>query len=598
MGNSCIDAKAVEKNSAAETSSVTVDVFAEVVIDGMFDLHAQKKKHDKIRNPQSVEEHKKSFAANSGKTSYEYVNPDAICGDDTLADYTHRHIFHVVELKPNERSYSKYKSKIRNTFKRISQFVDGLCLDSNVGEVRIHTNILGYNHGNLLSNLLGSMELEEEDILKRQIEELFHHPEFFRNNKISYNKIEYAALCDIVGDTTGSNISTLGYANNAADYSDITGAESRNRDRKQTVSPDAPTNEDIVDAVIMCQHTYDRQSSIEKSVIDWAREVSPKIAETLKSEKGGGIPVTECLNLAAKINDYLLDAYGPSPSIPVLQVGTFQIQIGPETLQALSATVADSFKTLDAKTDARQPETVKETDQNISVTINKDGQNSVYTADWYLMSDELISKELLEGKKLKLKDYLTGFYSSLYKKRGENKYAYCTCGTNFSSVNDWLFTNILQGATGLSLQYSRSVHIAKILDKAIEKKKGVLFFTGHSLGGGLASNNALVTKKRHAITFNAAGLHIHRVLATLFVNNIRDLFHPRKRKEKIHAFVLDGELLNWASTIIWQKAYGTRKVIKIGQNEPVLSQLKGRSAKHALTNFLLLKDKSQLTIVN
>lgn len=199
---------------------------------------------------------------------------------------------------------------------------------------------------------------------------------------------------------------------------------------------------------------------------------------------------------------------------------------------------------------------------------------------WKPMTPSEVDRLMGLGFNLKLENAISGFNSMLFQKQvnGILYYAYCTEGTDMTSVKDW-FSNFSQGLIGLAPQYTYSVQIAKKLDNMIGNK-AVLWFIGHSLGGGLASNNSLVTG-RHAITFNAAGLNLLRVNATLILNNWEDLFHPIKRTQRIHAFVLEGEILNSLLSWIGQPAYGSRKTIKIGNQKD-----KSIFQRHALTTIL------------
>lgn len=151
----------------------------------------------------------------------------------------------------------------------------------------------------------------------------------------------------------------------------------------------------------------------------------------------------------------------------------------------------------------------------------------------------------LEGK---------GLASVLFVNEDANVVMYCTAGSDFGLdmlINgDWSTTNLLQVFTGLSPQYQQSVTNALILDRAIEAVKNKtgrnikLLFIGHSLGGGLASNNAIVTKKRHAIIFNPAGLNWLRVAASLFLHNRKELLSSTHGRERVHSFIIKGEILD------------------------------------------------------
>lgn len=199
---------------------------------------------------------------------------------------------------------------------------------------------------------------------------------------------------------------------------------------------------------------------------------------------------------------------------------------------------------------------------------------------WEPMSETEVNKLVGLGFYSKLKDAASGFSSMLFQKQTDDiqYYAYCTEGTEMSSLKDWSNNFSQAFLFGISRQYSCSVSNAKKIDAAVGNK-AVLWFIGHSLGGGLASNNSLVTG-RHAITFNAAGLNSYRVTFTLLWNNWKDLFHPIKRSQRVHAFVLEGEMLNTLSLGIGQTAYGDKKTIKLKQKGM------SRVERHSLTSIL------------
>lgn len=111
------------------------------------------------------------------------------------------------------------------------------------------------------------------------------------------------------------------------------------------------------------------------------------------------------------------------------------------------------------------------------------------------------------GENFQFSNNISGFDSSLFVKENGNQkiYIYATRGTDEGV--DWI-ANLVNGA-GLGIvanQYSQSIQNAKILhNKILNIPNSVLIFTGNSLGGGLASANALATG-RNAITYNAAGI--------------------------------------------------------------------------------------------
>jgi len=110
----------------------------------------------------------------------------------------------------------------------------------------------------------------------------------------------------------------------------------------------------------------------------------------------------------------------------------------------------------------------------------------------------------LNLSQLRLTDSGSGFNSAVYQKlvNGVYQYMYVTQGTNPTSTVDWA-TNFVQ-LLGISAQYDISAENAQILDEIVGEDSS-LIFVGHSLGGGLASVNALMTG-RTAYTYNAAGL--------------------------------------------------------------------------------------------
>ncbi len=139
----------------------------------------------------------------------------------------------------------------------------------------------------------------------------------------------------------------------------------------------------------------------------------------------------------------------------------------------------------------------------------------------------------------------TGFKSKLYERTkddGTVEYTYATAGTDGLSKKDW--KNNKDQLKGESEQYDQSIANAKdISDKLGDSE---LTFTGHSLGGGLASANALATGK-NALTFNAAGLS-------------KETIEKHKLKEtvgqSINAFVVKGEALSVAQAAIGLQASG------------------------------------------
>ena len=217
--------------------------------------------------------------------------------------------------------------------------------------------------------------------------------------------------------------------------------------------------------------------------------------------------------------------------------------------------------------------------------------NNQVDIGWKMMSSKEVDNLIANDKNFKLKSKVSGFFSQLFCKKSQSdenlvdvKYAYCTAGTYVTSVADW-FSNISQGLIGWAPQYIQSVRNAKILDKALAGK--TLFFIGHSLGGGLASNNALVTSDRHAITFNAAGLNILRVKATLLINNRNALFHIDERRKRIHPYIIRGEILHVILGLVGQMPYGYDKEHSFVQDDTtIIEKIRKTVDRHGLKGFI------------
>jgi hypothetical protein len=107
----------------------------------------------------------------------------------------------------------------------------------------------------------------------------------------------------------------------------------------------------------------------------------------------------------------------------------------------------------------------------------------------------------------KLKGQLSGYYAALYFDKSSNTFLLANRGTG--DIADW--ANNAQQAFGLpAQQYKQAVELARSVESASKKQYGTtvgLEFIGHSLGGSLASAQAIALPDCRAVTFNAAGLH-------------------------------------------------------------------------------------------
>ncbi|MEX0968257.1 MAG: hypothetical protein WD077_13535 [Bacteroidia bacterium] len=169
------------------------------------------------------------------------------------------------------------------------------------------------------------------------------------------------------------------------------------------------------------------------------------------------------------------------------------------------------------------------------------GPSIALTGGWKLSTTKFDDVDLTDDK--------SGFNSAVYEriigrdKKGNNilEYAYVTEGTDPLSAADWE-TNAKQAVGEYTKQYDISTNNARKLDEFIGT--GELSFAGHSLGGGLASANALATG-RSATTFNAAGLS----------NGTRSLF-TLNRPANIRAYVVEGEAVSNTQRLLGLRAEG------------------------------------------
>lgn len=104
----------------------------------------------------------------------------------------------------------------------------------------------------------------------------------------------------------------------------------------------------------------------------------------------------------------------------------------------------------------------------------------------------------------------TDFRARVYKRElpsGKTEYVVGYRGTQTGA--DWK-QNLIQGSGGQSDSYDRAKKLAAVTDAHAEANGNKLSFTGHSLGGGMASAASAHTG-RPASTFNAAGLNANTV---------------------------------------------------------------------------------------
>jgi len=173
---------------------------------------------------------------------------------------------------------------------------------------------------------------------------------------------------------------------------------------------------------------------------------------------------------------------------------------------------------------------------------------------------------------MKFVDDKTGFKSVLYKDWRTGEYIYATAGTDFTSVVDWI--NNGKQLIGASEQYAQSVENAKILAAKLGNK---LRFTGHSLGGGMAALNAMVTGL-DATTFNAAGLSKITIFKYGGAGFHGLLFNWRSH---VTAYIMTTDPLNFVQSTrpYMSQAQGTRVFVR-----PVT--FSGWYNGHSIQNFI------------
>lgn len=137
---------------------------------------------------------------------------------------------------------------------------------------------------------------------------------------------------------------------------------------------------------------------------------------------------------------------------------------------------------------------------------------------------------------IQFNDKATGLVSRLYVRinNGNKEYIYVTAGTNPTCIEDW--KNNIQQLYGGSAQYRQALDNAKIIAQIANAENAKLFFVGHSLGGGIATNNALHTGYK-AIVFNPAGV------SRFTTNEIVSL--RNEDSNQITCFIATNDILNW-----------------------------------------------------
>lgn len=552
-----IDAIIPTKKENKEKASVDMEFFFCLYFDGLSGAGTQQMIKDAFRKGMNVSS---SFSQTNTNLVYSISeNPQAKkpANKDIENDLIKHYAINVT-LTPYNAVKNQYINQIMRTKQLIEAEVGAYIVKSEVESIKIYFYLVGYNQGEFIANIVNSIGVyDDDDKLKELLESYFDIKNFLSNEKIKTKIVESVTTFEPVGfiDSFVNN----GLVKLITGRSDL--LYKKDEDIRSSLDFPSEENISIYDAVLMCQHTYNSQDAADKSVFSIIHSWFSK-SKKIASDDGEKVRI-------------------------------------------------------------RVEEDIYENVRNNKHSTNKDeiisNDNWITTdAEWQSVSKRRDSKkyeDVIKNSGIDLSCRLTGFYSKLYERIEKGKtrsFAYCTAGTDPFSFNDWFFANFLQGLTGISFQYTQSVRNAKKLDKYCKDRKLPLYFVGHSLGGGLASNNALATSSRHAITFNAAGLNPLRIMATLLINNPKDYFNRTGRKNRVHPFIIDGEvvqLLRFIGQPAMSSEEGREKRYtgdiemvnakiqkKKGDLTPQLGDM-GMIEKHNVLNFLRIKDLGELRIV-
>jgi RHS repeat-associated protein len=196
----------------------------------------------------------------------------------------------------------------------------------------------------------------------------------------------------------------------------------------------------------------------------------------------------------------------------------------------------------------------------------------------YSISDGLAGYEMIYEP---LEDFIyddekSGFKSALFKKTvdGVTSYVYATAGTDMTSWNDW--KNNGAQIIGLARQYEISASNAKIIAKFCKDNGYNLTFVGHSLGGGMAALNSIITGYK-AITFNAAGLSAATIAEYSNPLNAFKTFH-----NQIKSYFMVTDPLSYLQNILPElhPAQGKRIKLKVATASDLFNG-------HSIKNFII-----------
>jgi len=177
---------------------------------------------------------------------------------------------------------------------------------------------------------------------------------------------------------------------------------------------------------------------------------------------------------------------------------------------------------------------------------------------------------------------VTGLRSALYENKVDGSAVYATAGTDdfFGDIS----ANVNQ-MDGFSIQHAQSSLIGVLLAKSYGNK---LTYVGHSLGGGEAALNALLTGLE-AVTFNAAALS----------DKTKEYYEITDAStSKITAYSINIDVLTVALGIIGMKADGNEVVLNYPHKVLSYTDYANKSQKMFKEEYPLLYFGTPNSIIN
>lgn len=575
--------KTPDIQSKNECSRVEVDLFLDLIFDGLDTRGAQKNVYENFAKSSDYKN------ANLGKDDFKLNlmlgsinNPEKLrLEKENEEGPTSIHQKIIIKITAGKKG-RHYLTQIERSIDAVRKYVEKYISNNDVEAINVHVTIISYNQGEIISNIASALGFDKSDEeVVEELSKIFDFRRHFGNYKIKSRDVVSVSVIDVVAPTidivkdvavatgkflfrTAVSLKDLIWNNPITKF--ITGRSNILSGEKSDTNFPSKDKITVLDAAIMCQHTYLSEAPVNKSVFSMIGAIMGNETDIAPQDE-------------------------------------VRIKVDRE----IEKNITDFYNRIDSN----------------GRRNTNDYTGCVSTQhNWIPVGN---TDNIVTETGVSLVSNLSGFFSKVYKKTNDDgiiDYAYCTAGTEPSSTNDWVFANFLQGLTGLSLQHTQSVRNAKKLNKYCKEdsQKRRLFFIGHSLGGGLASNNAIITSDKHAITFNAAGLNALRIGMTLFMNNPKAYFQHENRVSRVHPFIIDGEAVQILRFIgqpamnasQGQRFYDNEEIVMAPPNTSIFKSTNVEVVnsqpitklghlntinKHTVENFLRLKDLEALQIV-